>query len=56
MLPLYVPVLIFGAEVARRGVDGLAVGTPLALLGGLSAGAVALLPFAAAAAIRINLR
>lgn len=56
VLPLYVPVLIFGAEVARRGVDGLAVGTPLALLGGLTAGAVALLPFAAAAAIRINLR
>ncbi len=56
VLPLYVPVLIFGAEVARRGVEGFAVGTPLALLGGLAAGAVALLPFASAAAIRINLR
>ncbi|MBY6047104.1 heme exporter protein CcmB [Vannielia litorea] len=56
VLPLYVPVLIFGAEVARRGAEAFAVGTPLALLGGLAAGAVALLPFASAAAIRINLR
>ncbi|MGR3794974.1 heme exporter protein CcmB [Vannielia sp. SX4] len=56
VLPLYVPVLIFGAEVARRGAEGFAVGTPLALLGGLAAGVVALLPFASAAAIRINLR
>jgi len=56
VLPLYVPTLIFGAEVARRGAEGLAVVTPLLLLGGITAGAVALLPFAAAAALRINLR
>jgi len=55
-LPLYVPTLIFGAEVVRRGADGLAVGTPLALLAGITLGAGALLPFASAAAIRINLR
>jgi heme exporter protein B len=56
VLPLYVPTLIFGAEVVRRGADGLAVGTPLALLAGITLGAGALLPFASAAAIRINLR
>ncbi len=56
VLPLYVPTLIFGAEVTRRGAEGLAVATPLTLLAGISLGAVALLPFAAAAAIRINLR
>lgn len=56
VLPLYVPTLIFGAEVARRGAEGLAVATPLLLLAGISAGTLALLPFAAAAAIRINLR
>ena len=56
VLPLYVPTLIFGAEVARRGAEGLAIVTPLLLLGGITAGAVALLPFAAAAALRINLR
>ena len=56
VLPLYLPTLIFGAEVVRRGAQGLAVGTPLALLAGITAGSLALLPFAAAAAIRVNLR
>ena len=56
VLPLYVPTLVFGAEVVRRGVVGLEVETPLLLLGGITAGAAALLPFASAAALRINLR
>jgi heme exporter protein B len=56
VLPLYIPTLIFGAEVVKRGAQGLAVGTPLALLAGITLGAVALLPFASSAAIRINLR
>ncbi|MEM1129029.1 MAG: heme exporter protein CcmB [Pseudomonadota bacterium] len=56
VLPLYIPTLIFGAEVARRGGLGLALETPLALLGGISLGVLALMPFASAAAIRINLR
>ncbi len=56
VLPMYVPTLIFGAEVVRRGAAGLEVATPLAMLAGITAGAVALLPFAAAAAIRANLR
>jgi heme exporter protein B len=56
VLPLYVPTLIFGAEVIRRGAEGMALGTPLALLAAISLGATALLPFAAAAALRVNLR
>jgi heme exporter protein B len=56
VLPLYVPTLIFGAEVVRRGTEGMALATPLALLAGISLGAAALLPFAAAAALRVNLR
>jgi heme exporter protein B len=56
VLPLYMPTLIFGAEVVKRGATGLAVGTPLALLAAITAGSLALLPFAAAAAIRVNLR
>jgi len=56
VLPLYVPTLIFGAEAVKRGAEGLETGTPLALLAAITAGAAALLPFAAAAAIRINLR
>jgi heme exporter protein B len=56
VLPLFIPTLIFGAEVVRRGAEGLALGTPLALLAAISLGAAALLPFAAAAALRVNLR
>lgn len=56
VLPLYVPTLIFGADVVRRAIDGMSFGGPLAMLAGLTLAACALLPFAAAAAIRINLR
>ncbi|MEM8581983.1 MAG: heme exporter protein CcmB, partial [Pseudomonadota bacterium] len=56
VLPLYVPTLIFGAETVRRAVDGLENTTPLLMLSGITLGTLALLPFAAAAAIRINLR
>lgn len=56
VLPLYVPTLIFGAEAVRLAGEGLAYGTPLALMAGLSAGTLALLPFAAAAALRVTLR
>jgi heme exporter protein B len=56
VLPLYVPTLVFGAEAVRRGAEGLAAATPLALLAAVTAGAVAGLPFAAAAALRVALR
>lgn len=56
VLPLYVPTLIFGAEVVKRGATGQAVEAPLLLLAGITAGAAALLPFASAAALRVNLR
>jgi heme exporter protein B len=56
VLPLYVPTLIFGAEAIKRGAAGQEVAVPLALLAGITLAAAALLPFAAAAAIRVNLR
>lgn len=56
VLPLYVPTLILGAEAVRRGASGADAGTPLALLAGLTAATLALVPFAAAAALRVNLR
>ncbi len=56
VLPMYLPTLIFGAEVVKRGAAGLAVETPLTLLAAITLAAAALLPFAAAAAIRVNLR
>ncbi|GAB5445708.1 heme exporter protein CcmB [Gymnodinialimonas sp.] len=56
VLPLYVPTLIFGALTATRGVQGLDAATPLILTAGITLGACAILPFAAAAALRVNLR
>lgn len=56
VLPLYMPTLIFGAECARRGAAGLATATPALMLVAITLGSLALLPFAAAAAIRVNLR
>lgn len=56
VLPLYVPTLIFGAEVARRGAEGLVLQAPLLLLAGISFGVLALMPFASAAVLKINLR
>jgi heme exporter protein B len=56
VLPLYIPTLIFGAEVARRGSAGLDATTPLFMLAGLTLAVVALMPFAAAAVLRMGLR
>jgi len=56
VMPLYVPTLIFGAEVARRGAAGMSVETPLLMLAGITLGTIALLPFASAAVLRVNLR
>lgn len=56
VLPLYVPTLIFGAEVARRGAEGMQTATPLLMLAGITAGVIAVMPFASAAALRVNLR
>lgn len=56
VLPLYVPTLIFGAEAARRAAQGLDYTTPMLMLAGITAGVAALMPFASAAVLRINLR
>ena len=56
VLPLYVPTLIFGADVAGRGALGFDYGASLALLGALSLTCVATMPFAGAAALRASLR
>lgn len=56
VLPLYVPTLIFGAEVARRGAAETSLQTPLLMLAGISLGVIAVMPFASAAALRVNLR
>lgn len=56
VLPLYLPTLIFGAEAIRRGAQGLDATTPLLFLAVISLASAALLPFASAAALRVNLR
>ena len=56
VLPLYVPTLIFGATAVRRGADGLGADVPLLILAGITLGSFALLPFATALVLRINLR
>ncbi|PWE34407.1 heme exporter protein CcmB [Maritimibacter sp. 55A14] len=56
VLPLYIPTLIFGAEAVRRAADGLSPATPAMILAAITAATVALIPYAAAAALRINLK
>jgi heme exporter protein B len=54
VLPLVAPAVIFGAGAIVAALDGMANGAFL-LLGAFSLGAVLLSPFAAAAAVRLNL-
>ncbi|MEM9269448.1 MAG: heme exporter protein CcmB [Pseudomonadota bacterium] len=56
VLPLYVPTLIFGADMARRAAELQGYRTPLLMLAGITCGVIALLPFATAAVLRANLR
>ena len=55
ILPLYVPVLIFGAGAVEAVHAGLGAGASLSLLGAGLALAILATPFAAAAAVRIAL-
>lgn len=54
VLPLYIPVLIFGTGAVQAALTGLPLGGYLALLGALLALGVTLAPLAIAAALRIS--
>lgn len=54
VLPLYIPVLVFGAGAAEAAGLGLPYGGQLAILGALLASSIALAPFAIAGALRIS--
>jgi heme exporter protein B len=56
VLPLYIPTLILGARATSAAAEGAAPLPPLLLLAGLTLAILALAPFTAAAALRINLR
>lgn len=55
ILPLYIPVLIFGAGAVDATVTGLGAEAHLSLLAAMTAAGVAFAPWAAAAALRISL-
>jgi heme exporter protein B len=55
VLPLYVPVLIFGAGAVDATVAGLEIGGHLSLLGAFLLSSLVLSPWAAATALRISL-
>ncbi|WP_428480334.1 heme exporter protein CcmB [Spongiibacter thalassae] len=54
VLPLYIPVLIFGSAAVKSAIDGVVYLPTLALLGALFMLAVALAPLAVAGALRIS--
>ena len=54
VIPLYIPVIIFGSAMTQFGIDGLSWGSPLAVLGTLLATAVVLCPLAIAAILRLT--
>jgi heme exporter protein B len=56
VLPLYIPTLILGARATSAAAEGAAPLPALLLLAGLTLAILALAPFTAAAALRINLR
>lgn len=56
VLPLYVPTLIFGAQVTGYAARGLESGPPMLLLAGTTLLTLAIFPWVTAAALRINLR
>jgi len=55
VLPLYVPVLIFGSAAVQAAVDGLPVAPYLAILGAMVSLGIALAPLAVAAGLRISI-
>lgn len=53
IMPLYVPILIFGASAVGNAIEGFAIVGQLAVLGSFAAFAVVLAPIAAAGALRV---
>ncbi len=55
VMPLYLPVLIFGSSAVQQAVDGFPAGGTLAILGALLAFSCTISPFATAGALRVSL-
>ena len=54
VMPLYMPVIIFGSATVQSAIDGFAWSGPLAILGAMLAASIALCPLAAACALRLT--
>lgn len=54
VMPLYIPVLIFGASAVQTSIQGGAIGMQLAVLGAFLALAIVLAPIAALGALKIS--
>ncbi len=56
VLPLYIPVLIFGASTVQAGIMGMPIGGYLAILGAILVMSIMLAPFAIVAALKISVK
>lgn len=56
IMPLYVPVLIFGSACVRMAVEGFGINASLAILGAYCAAAIILAPLAVAGALSMSLQ
>jgi heme exporter protein B len=54
VMPLYMPIIIFGSAVVQYSIDGMAWSGPLAILGAMLTAAIALCPLAIAAVLRLT--
>ncbi|MDC0054179.1 heme exporter protein CcmB [Gammaproteobacteria bacterium] len=54
VMPLYMPVIIFGSAVVQYSIDGMAWSGPLAILGAMLTAAIALCPLAIAEVLRLT--
>ena len=54
VMPLYMPVIIFGSAVVQYSIDGMGWSGPLAILGAMLTAAIALCPLAIAAVLRLT--
>ena len=54
VMPLYMPVIIFGSAVVQYSIDGMAWSGPLAMLGAMLTAAIALCPLAISAVLRLT--
>lgn len=54
VMPLYMPIIIFGSAVVQYSIDGMAWSGPLAILGAMLTAAIALCPLAIATVLRLT--